>query len=220
MNADQCNLVCMATNVLKCPLCGSPSLTFKLYVSHLRLVHSKDSSFKIMCGVDGCREVFRAFSAFSSHIYRHHRPAILGGSSSEPTCSSNETPGSSLQEEDSAGHIEEDPLPGICAAQKVDSSKHSQTVAAARFVLQLREGHQISQAAISDVTAGCKSLCKQAADEIKEGVKATLTSAGINCESIPGLLNALDSDANPFQSIDSNYLFEKFCSEHLGYLVS
>ena len=62
--------------MMQCQICGLILLTLKLYVSHLRLVHAKDPAFSIMCGVSGCREVFRAFSAFSSHIYRHHRKAI------------------------------------------------------------------------------------------------------------------------------------------------
>ena len=61
---------------MQCPICGLVLLILKLYVSHLRLVHAKDPNFNLMCGVGGCREVFRAFSAFNSHIYRHHREAI------------------------------------------------------------------------------------------------------------------------------------------------
>ena len=29
-----------------------------------------------MCGVTGCREVFRTFSAFNSHIYHNHRAEV------------------------------------------------------------------------------------------------------------------------------------------------
>ena len=61
---------------MKCPICGCFLLTLKLYVSHLRLVHAKDPAFNIMCGVTGCREVCRTFSAFNSHIYRHHGETI------------------------------------------------------------------------------------------------------------------------------------------------
>ncbi len=86
---------------------------------------------------------------------------------------------------------------------------HSQTLTSARFLLQLREGRQLSQVAVSDVTTGCKTLCKQATDGIKEGIKAT-----------PGLTDVLSNDPHPFQDIDTNYLFEKFCLEHLGVLVS
>ena len=226
----------MATNVMNCPLCGSPSFTFKLYVSHLRLVHSKDPAFNIMCGVDGCREIFGAFSAFNSHVYRHHRPVIGVGTTEPQRPPSDEAPGPSFLEgsgcdmpEDlgieltvpSDSDEDEDCSTRTCAqlAQRVESREYLKTVTVAKFILQLREGRQISQVAISDVTIGCKSLCKQTADKIK-GVKAALASSGINCENIPGLTDVLDNDPDPFQSIDSNYLFEKFCSEHLGYLVS
>ena len=62
--------------IVECPLCGyfSPSLTF--HISHLRLVHSKDSSFCIVCNIEGCRHVFKTFTAYNSHIYRHHRTAL------------------------------------------------------------------------------------------------------------------------------------------------
>lgn len=70
----------MATVVLKCPLCDALSLNLRAYISHLRLVHFNDPSFDIMCGISDCREVFRAFAAFSSHVYRHHRLALGLGS--------------------------------------------------------------------------------------------------------------------------------------------
>ena len=216
-------------NVWKCPICMSPSPTFKLYVSHLRLVHSKDPSFKIMCGVDNCREVFGAFSAFNSHVYRHHREIIFGGSTMEPQqppllpmCGdSNQLPGHSfeldileVEDEDSDSSINENSDYSI---QR--SSEHLQALAAAKFILKLREGRQISQIAISDVMMGCKNLCKHTVDEIKEGVKATLESAGMSLKRIPGIAQVLDKDPDPFRNIHNNYLFEKFCTEHLGYLV-
>lgn len=193
-----------------------------------------------MCGVDGCREVFRAFSAFNSHVYRHHRSVIgLGTGSTEPqqpallTCeSSDQAPGPSFQEgyaydipeefvglQDLTEDSDQDDLRSTLQ-RAADSREHLQTVTAAKFLLQLREGRQISQVAISDVTTGCKTLCKQTADEIKEGVKATLASAGISCGSIPRLTNVLDTEPDPFRNIDSSYRFEKFCVEHLGCLVS
>lgn len=53
--------------------------------------------------------------------------------------------------------------------------------------LKLREGHQISQVAISDIVAGTKTLCKSTVDDVKVGVKKTFTDAGICFETIPGL---------------------------------
>ncbi len=103
--------------------------------------------------------------------------------------------------------------------QKRDAREHSQAVTSARFLLQLREGRHLSHVAISDVTTGCKTLCKQAVAGMG-GVKATLRNAGISYESIPGLTDVLRNDPDPFQSIDTNYRFEKFSIEQLGCLVS
>ena len=63
----------MTSTLCTCPLCPTTSSTLREYVSHLRIVHSKDAKFNVICGVGRCREVFHAFSAFNSHIYRHHR---------------------------------------------------------------------------------------------------------------------------------------------------
>ena len=55
-----------------CPMCsfGAPSITTLL--SHLRSVHSMDPHFHVMCGIDGCVNTSKTFSALYSHIYRHH----------------------------------------------------------------------------------------------------------------------------------------------------
>lgn len=50
----------------------------------------------------------------------------------------------------------------------------------------------------------CKTICKQSADTIKEGVIRTLNRAGINLHSVPGLAAVLDIDAHPFKSVDTN----------------
>ena len=165
----------MASNVLQCPICGSFSISLKLFVSHLRLVHSSDPSFHIMCGIDDCREVFRAFSAFNSHVYRHHRAAlgisveqsVLPSITAQPELS----PHTYIDELCNASAI---PQPGPLPRGPTIGSSHCSTstatptdddiATAATFLLQLREGRQISQAAISDVITGCKTLCKRVAD--------------------------------------------------------
>lgn len=221
----------MATNVLKCSLCGSLSLSFKQYVSHLRVVHGKDPLFNVMCGVDGCREVFRAFTAFNSHVYRHHRvavgldPDVSGALDQEPAPSMQvETPVGLDHESEGEPHdgndAEDTDVTATGSRVEVETSpKHLQMVTSAKFLLQLREGRQLTQVAIADVTAGCKTLCKQAVDRINDGIEAALKNAGICCESVPGLRDAMNSDPDPFKGVDTNYLFEKFCIEHLGCLV-
>ena len=37
---------------------------------------------------------------------------------------------------------------------------------------------------------------------------------------LPSLSDIFDADYNPFHGVDTNDLFEKYCIEHLGCLVS
>ena len=219
-----------------CPLCDCYSPTLKLYVSHLRVSHSKDPSFNVMCGVGGCREVFRAFSAFNAHIYRHHRSEIGVSSPTESgTCSFSlptleepsgvnvvelmESPEGERQNNLQDDHFQEvssTSIPVSALQQTCSSSDFSRKLTAANLILQLREGHQVSQVAISEVVSGCRSLCNEVVNELKSDVIATLSTNGPVQEDIALVLN---KDFDPFKNIDTNYLFEKFCMDHLGCLV-
>ena len=42
----------------------------------------------------------------------------------------------------------------------------------------------------------------------------------VNVHVIPGLFEVLGTPPDPFVGIDTDYLYEKFCREHLGFLVS
>ena len=222
----------MATSAAySCPFCGSPSQTLKLYVGHLRVIHAKDPNFNIMCGVGGCREVFRAFSAFNSHIYRHHRTEVgvdqvgmdspsVSDSLLEPALFQCE----SLEHEtcDNAAMSESSSLaiPGDTEGRNHQSSllcEHNQTISAAKMLLELREGHHVSQVAIADVVANTRLLCNQTIELLKARVLTAINTEGDVTENIE---LAFQSAFDPFRDIATNYLFEKFCMDHLGCLVS
>ena len=152
-------------------------------------MHSKDLAFYVMCGVGGCREVFRAFSAFNNHIYRHHRAAIDVTSNADDSRTMEVGVSDTTSLLNSAGDLElpGDTSTGICesygasevlaehnsttAESRVEVAKRigdSQSETAAKFLLSL-EGRQISQAAVADVICGCKELCQQTS-EIKRRV--------------------------------------------------
>ena len=215
----------MACVTWQCPICSSTSLTLKFYVSHLRLVHSKDPTFNIMCGVHGCREVFRAFSTFNSHVYRHHRAAIGVTPSAadhsgtmDEGCSSSATDMGNMElthyaSSEPSGSIDisqcitsaDTPMESQVAARRVCES---QIEMAAKFLLSLREGRQISQVAMSDVVRGCTELCQLTSEAIKEDVQEHLARIGINIEQIPGLTDVFKIDRNPFHGVNTTHLFE------------
>ena len=222
----------MATLCYICPLCSVPSPSLKLYVSHLRITHAKDKSFSVLCGVSGCREVFRTFSAFNSHIYRHHRAEVgvdqgLGYSacSSNTLCplvsdlSRNESNGLSSHVNIEEACVMDDHFESAFSepheatfTQASATSDADQAFAAAKMLLALREGHQVSQVALAEVISGCRLLCNHALNRLKMDI-----AGGVDC-SEDRLINFEDYD--PFKNIDTNYLFEKYCVQHLGCLVS
>ena len=232
-----------------CPLCSYPTTTLKLYVSHLRVIHSKDPSFAVICGVGGCREVFRTFSAFNSHIYRRHRSdmgipgselqlprtSILSFSPRESlanetrlnptdsTSSLNMMEGMDYEEQANQNEncsLHTTSVPNLNHFQppgRSASEVSSTTVIAAKMLLQLREGHHVSQVALTEVISGCRLLCTQTLNKFKGDIATILQVNDLKQEN---LALTLSKTYDPFESIDTNYLFEKFCTDHLGYLVS
>ena len=65
----------MASNrtVKKCPICIFEALDIRLILSHLRLVHSSDPNFSVVCGIGGCCTTSKSFSALYQHIYKKHK---------------------------------------------------------------------------------------------------------------------------------------------------
>ena len=50
----------------KCPLCVFQAL-------NIRLVHSSDPRFSVVCGIGGCSNTSKSFSALYQHIYKKHK---------------------------------------------------------------------------------------------------------------------------------------------------
>ena len=225
------------STVRRCPLCGffSPSLT--LHVSHFRLVHSKDANFCVVCGIDGCGQEFRAFSAYNSHVYRRHRAAVgvnelWSIQDPEPETTPEIQPPTAtlnLQSEDIPlecsepceelrARTVENPQPtdfsGLPSDYGVQCRRSN-----AEFLMTLSEGRQLSQQAISDVIVGCRKICQQTVCTVIERSVRAIMDADIDVSTTPGLENALLTVPDPFEGIDTPYLREKFYLEHMNYVV-
>ncbi len=60
-------------------------------------------------------------------------------------------------------------------------------------------------------------LCSRALDNLKRDITTALQTNDPEGKELSIILNR---EYDPFQSIDTNYRFEKFCVDHLGCLVS
>ena len=216
----------MATsNAIQCPLCEQFAPTLPLYISHLRLVHSKDRSFSVVCGIGGCKEVFGAFSGLNTHVYRHHRAAL---GLEHPLVSAMSASLAAFEPTDcdfDAIDVGSGPNTDLdwseaSVAEQPCSKSYPPGFSAARFILQLRDGRQVTQVALAEIKEGCNKLCNEAVKELQIDIKDKLESAGIDCDTVSGLNESLYKEVDLFANIGSNYLFEKFCIDHFGYLVS
>ena len=215
--------------VKQCPLCLYLSPSLALHISHLRLVHSCDPSFYILCDIDGCTEEFFAFSSFNSHAYRRHRVALglevprdrFSPSSDEGHSSSAqliEEEGYSIPTEDYSLLTElesEGDFEPFSCGQHSSGERMERLKTNAGLLLRLTEGRHLSQVALSDVITGCRRICQETLSHVREGVLSALKSGNT-----AALKESLSTVPDPFEGIDSVYLREKFYKEHLNYLVS
>ena len=224
----------MTSTVHMCPLCGFFSPSVQLHVSHYRLVHSKDLNFSVSCGIDGCVELFRSFSAYNSHVYRKHRAALgiktrWGSADADATSDLNQ-PTAEMEIHSTPSENSPRELLETTRQTDTDLSQHSVNLPSdfsiqckrnnAEFLMALAEGRQLSQQAISDVISGCRKICQQTARKVLESVEKPLADAGVDVSTTPGLMDAFLNIPDPFEGIDSSYLREKFYTEHMNYVVS
>lgn len=62
-------------SLFTCPLClvTREFSTFLIYCRHITLFHQNESRFQISCNLSSkCSVLYKTFSAYKSHVYRHH----------------------------------------------------------------------------------------------------------------------------------------------------
>ena len=225
----------MSENVRQCHLCEYYCPSLRLFVSHLRLVHSQDPNFNIVCNIAQCTEVFRSFSAFSTHIYRKHRTSLGLEEShglSEPAessamidlhavslRSSTAVPVMAVASYSDDSEVEGVSIPVLTGQVGSHPGVSDQRTQNAQFLLTLTEGRQLSQVALNEVIEICRTISKQTVSQIKEGVLSALNDAGVNSALVPGLDDSFLSVPDAFEKLDTPYLREKFYREHFNYQV-
>ena len=219
---------------VNCPLCDFISPSLRLHISHLRLVHSKDQNFKVKCDVEGCEKTFCAFAAFNTHVYRHHRAKI--GLRVQPAlnaaCTTDSDFPNTLESVDCNPALpfvdwhSTSPTAFPAIVESLSSAtfplvqpQTSSQFQEAKFLLNLREGHRISQAAMSDVVNGCQSLCTQVICNLRENIIKKLTNIGVEPCDIDGFEELFADYSNLFRNIETQYKLNQYCINHLNLMV-
>ena len=171
---------------------------------------------------EGCGQKYSKCSSYVSHIYRRHRSFIMSDVSESVSMSDAGPSGVNepceVEQNDSdrsAGdvvHVDPhvmDQLLGLDAEQQQRMS--------ALFLVGLKGGHCLSQAAIDDIVSSCQDMFRHYNIRIRAGVQEQLLNLGIE---IPELDSYLSSTSDPFTGLHSTYMQEKFYREKLSCIVS
>ena len=209
--------------VVKCQLCSCLSSNLTLYVSHLRLVHSGDPSFRVICGNGSCSSVFTAFAAYNSHIYRHHRAAfgfmeLYSSASPSPILDQTDVADSIIPD---SGEAEIDFNPSDVYSGYEIIVPHLRSLStpmkAVKYLLHLREGHKVSQVALMDIIAMCNEMCMEVGKNIQLDIQEKRTEANVEKGIIENVLS--NPVHHPFEDVNTIYRYENFCVNHLNCLV-
>ena len=196
---------------LVCPLCPqerTAHLGFSLreYLQHINLFHAHQSGFQVICGIGSCARTFCKFRTFENHISSYHRGELHStnqvSETSSPIFSVNGDESSEASSRsESSGSLE------LRHAKEIPQSVILQR-SSAMFLLHMKEGHKLTQAALLGILEGVTSFCQQRLSSIRRAVNTVLTDAGITTTSISGFDSIFHSEGpfgQPFDGLETQH---------------
>ena len=98
----------MEGSIFICSKCNSfRALTLRGLLNHYFTVHSNETNFRVVCGVDDCPAIFTKYNSFYKHVRKQHRnayDAVTGGKDTRPEEDDGLMDVYRLQEDDGQGH--------------------------------------------------------------------------------------------------------------------
>lgn len=188
-------------------------------MTHTFQAHSSAPNFVFKCGINGCIQTFRKFSAISSHIRRRHQgfdpeSACSNASSLPPERDVDPDPSVSGETEDVVSEYHE-------LSSETEQPEHLiMQKACASLLLTLKEKHKLSQSALDFSIGQVREVISCVATNIKKRVDSAALefseSNGIQPPDFSDCFQVID----PFDGLHSEYMQQKFYKEHFNLLVS
>lgn len=191
-------------------------------MTHTFQAHSSAPNFIFRCGINGCVQTFRRFSAISSHIKRKHHSHNLNSTSCDSGLSS-ATHYNDNCEEDMSQELEvsaqihpnfeeEQPPkePDYFAIQR----------ACAAMILTLKEKHRLTQTALDFFIGQVRELINCVSGDLRLKVELVIQQHYITSGLELPDLSCCFEDVNPFKGLESEHMQSKFYREHFDLIVS
>lgn len=182
----------------------------------------------IQCNIKDCVQEFRAFAAFNSHVYRHHRRDI-GLEGAETYFNTDEPPTEDTFVSNSQP-VDDQQSYNECHSTSLEDLHHSislllgtdhyeQQRDSAKFLLKLREVNCVSQKTLLDVLSANQRLFDQTVGRVKAVVTERLNEAGIDYTNVHGLESAISELSSPYEGLETIHKQDKYFVDHFSYLV-
>ena len=232
-----------------CERCSFCCREWKKFVRHSFETHSSELNFQFQCRIDGCPRQFRRFSGWHSHVSRKHpasepHPSPVPESSShspstpdvlssmeteeEPSqcpatqSTTDELPSMETEEEllPSRASLSASPGTDECAAKVAIRSDYKASRSAALFLLSMKEKYRLTQTCIDFAVSQVQEMITIVAEDLKHSIELSIQEQLSEKEvALPDLAHCF-KDINPFQSLETEYLQNKFYKDHFGLVVS
>lgn len=220
--------------MFKCSFCSYQSDSKLLFVKHNFQAHSTEMNFQYVCGIGSCPRVFEratTFNAFRSHCIRYHHNwkeqiiPFVGISEAAHTedvtfstrrnCVSDEEV-ENMDCDEVGNEISENDY--INSSEENTADTHLDVeVAAARFLLNLKEKFKLSQVSLNYTIKAVEEITAISACNIKQSVLRKLHEEGITASSVS--LDQCFLPVNPFVNLGTEYQQTKYYKERFNLIV-
>lgn len=208
---------------LICPLCPVErtvqlNLDLKNYLKHIKLFHSHQPSFSIMCGLGGCLRTFNNFQVFRNHISAYHSsdPMLLDEQSTHIQSDGN-------IDDESVGGVEETSSIETSFENLGSGSRNDLQKSTAIVLMGLKEKYKLTQVALQGVIESTTSLVQCRLSELYSQVRDKLLFADVSSD-IVSQLELLFTDngaiSRPFMGLETEHQQIIFYRTHFNLIVS
>lgn len=212
--------------VWRCPLCAFFAVKLIHVVNHVAETHSSETNFAVLCGVDGCCHLFKAFNSYCRHLYRKHRvhlgsdvpisnPGVVRGMGPHANLPHNKE-SSVHQLQDNAATPTAETVPGRIVVETYDQFVRDLQASICLFFFQLAEKLKVPHKTCENIFGDFQSLpeviVKKHAEQIHQAspeTNAPLNSHGIFGGGFPSCL---------FDKVKSSYQRAQFATKNFLYV--
>lgn len=207
-------------------------------VSHTRSAHPV---LNIKCGIDQCDKQINKADTWYRHVRVHHshhysstdiakqavasvttttglHELLAEGGAGDTETPTTFTDGISTTSEDTSPVIDDN-----FKMQTLESSFHSGSQREVmNMILNLKDKHKLTQAALDDVVDTTACVCEFIKDDVKSAVEDLVYDHNIDSTSpfVVGVMSVLDTIRSPMHDLHTAYKQQKYISSSLPYVVS